>query len=297
MKKKWLNYYSLGGTGPHIVVGLIKRGLQLPVFNLFLTKKSEKMLKQTRNVVSGLRAINKMLDNTKRIDSWMEEFLEKNLIENSAVTIITPWSLSKSFEKRFHIQGQKFTPTRREIKLFQKEIPYIQNLFEENSFNIGWFICLSRSYLNSRLLPKFIEEEYSQMVNYLADKYNFKGLILNWEDDVIKNRHQANILVFENFNSFVSNQMFETELLRWKTWAKENDILLENIINETKYQISCEAEEGRFFMESKDNPLHKPGEFLFFPLGRCERYDTFSLLNPEFSKRLISVLKYYPWRL
>lgn len=255
------------------------------------------MLKQTRNVVSGLRTINKMLDNAKRIDSWVEEFLEKCLMENSGVTIITPWSLSKSFEKRFRLQGQKFTPTHREVKLFQKEIPYIQNLFEKNSFNIGWFICLSRSYLDSRLLPKFIEEEYVKMMNYLAGEYNFNGLVINWEDEVIIHRHQPNQLVSENFDNFVSIQMFENELLKWKTWAIENDILVENLTKETKYQICCEAEEGRFFMESIENPLHKPGEFLFFPLGRCERYNSFSLLNQKFNKRMVSVLKYYPWRL
>lgn len=255
------------------------------------------MLRQTRNIIVGLRAINKMLDNAKRIDSWVEEFLEKNLLENSMVTIITPWSLSKSFEKRFHTQGQKFIPTHREIKLFQKEIPCIQNLFEENGFSTGWFICLSRSYLDSRLLPKIIEEDYSRMINYLTDEYNFDGLVLNWEDDVIKHRHQPNQLVLENLNNFVSKEMFETELLRWTIWAKENNLSVEDIAKETRYQISCEAEEGRFFMESIENPLHKPGEFLFLPLGRCERYDSFSLLNPKFSTRIVSVLKYYPWRL
>ncbi len=259
------------------------------------------MLPQTIKVMKKLREINRFLENAAKINEFVDEYLDQCLLYNKPVVIISPWSLSFRFKERYLLQGNKFISTKKEINLFSKEIPLIVRVLEENGFTVEWWLVFSRAYLDSRLLPEKIEREYAGIVNDLIDKYNTPIATINWEDDVITKRHtpDKNLLDNINFNNLIPKKDFYYELDRWSNWVKQEkiDISQDELFEQTKYQIMCEAEEGRFLMEDRGNPLCKPGDFLFFVLGRIERYTFFSTLVLSFKKRIVCVLKPYPWRL
>lgn len=258
------------------------------------------MLPQTIEVMKELRGLNKAVQNSQKIHETVDTYLDECLLKNEPVTIITPWSLSKRFEDRFKKQGGKFTPTTKEVKLFRKEIPFIESLLLRNGFKFNWYIIFSRSYLDERIISNKLEKEYVGMIEDLLLQNPVKTEILNWEDDVIESRHYPNkqLLDRQFFDLKISHEKLMYEFERWRKWVKEENVGIDDntLMKQTRYQIACEAEEGRFLME-ENNFLCTPGKFLFMVLGRPERYVFFSTLVPEFQKNIVSVLKPYPWRL
>lgn len=262
------------------------------------------MLQETIKLMKRLREVGRFRNieygNNQKISDWVDSYLDKNRIENKPIVIITPWSLSKGFEKRYREQGNAFLPTREEISLFTKEIPEIHSLFEEQGFIIDWWIVFSRSYIPSRVISKELENSYTEMVTNIARDANSKVVFANWEDDVLLGKHIPNseVLIEKNFQNLVKNETFQREVKKWEQWAfNDTDLVItgDELISQTKHQIACEAEEGRYLMQ-ENNSLCAPAEFLFMPLGSPERYSYFSLIASEFWKRLVFVLPRYPWR-
>jgi len=260
------------------------------------------MLPQTVKIMKKLREINRSIDNALKINEFVDSYIEECILNNQPATLITPWSLSRSFTKRHVDQGNIFIPTKNEERLFRKEITVIINTFQENNLTLNWWIIFSRSYIRTKSISEELEKEYIAMIANLIEINKLEIAIVNWEDDVINMNHKPNTDLFleENFSKMIRQKDFEYELSRRKDRA-ESILLLsvpnEELIKETKFKIACEAEEGRFLMESNKNPLCESGKFLFLILGRAERYHFFSTLTPEFEKRILCILKPYPWRL
>ncbi len=258
------------------------------------------MLRETIAVTRRLRDLNKYIDKSKKIDSWVDAYLDDSRVNNKSLTFITPWSLSPRFQKRY-VEHGGFFPTTAETNLFCKEIPNLWEVFNQNGFTIDWWITFSGAYLDTRQLDEKLESEYMFMIQNIIDTFNTPVACLNWEKDILRKRHEPNTMLFESemFKKIISKEMYSFELERWKKWVSEEDLNIsaEELEYQTVYQIACEAEEGRFLMEDNQNPLCKPGQFLFLPLGRPERYVFFSSIAQGFEKRIVSVLKQYPWRI
>lgn len=260
------------------------------------------MLPQTIKVMKKLREINKYIDNALKINEFVDSYLDECLLTSQPVILITPWSLSRSFKKRHIEQGSRFFASKAEKELFEKEIPLIESVLKENGFSLNWWLVFSRSYIRTAALSSAQEKEYTEMIANLIELNNSEIAIANWEDDVICMNHQPNLDLLDEkkFKELVNQQDFEYELSRRSERAKGNlklNIPDGELINETKFKIACEANEGLFLMENKGNPLCQPGKFLFLILGKAERYSFFSTIVPEFKKRIVCILKPYPWRI
>lgn len=258
------------------------------------------MLRETQKVIKTLRLVNKSLGvNGAKIDSWVDQYLDEYRMLNKPITILTPWSISPRLADRYKIQGNNFFPTMNEEKLFRKDIHYLSSVFLENGFKVNWWIYFSRSYLNETILNMDLEIKYTEMIRSEKERHNTPVEIINWEDDVIGKRYYPNDLLIENeknFYSLVSYDLFFQELSRRTLKWKENaNFLASKIIEQTIYKIACEAEEGRILIEK--NLFDSNGKFIFVPVGVPEKYNFFSVLVPEFKKRLVFILKPYPWRL
>lgn len=260
------------------------------------------MLPQTKNVMKKLRELNRYIGSAAKISEFADMYLDNCLLNAKPVTLITPWSLSRSFIQRHAIQGNKYAPTKAEENLFQNEISSICALLTENGFRFNWWLVFSRSYVRNKAMSMELELEYVNMISGLIDEYQCDIFVVNWEDDVICKNHTPSpyLLDDENFIHSVNQRDFEYDIER-RTERAQTTLKIDTekieIINETKFKITCEAEEGRFLMQDASNPICEPGEFLFVILGRAERYCFFSTLVPEFEKRIVCVLKPYPWRL
>ena len=251
---------------------------------------------QTRKVMEFLREKSKKnRSNNLRINEWIDSYLERCFLNGKEVNILTQWCISKDLEERFKKQGNRFMPTKKERKLFEKELPEILNVFLENGFQINWWITFNRSYLNSGRIDKGLEDEYKKMIEKLGEIDQL--IFLDWEDDVLENRPYPNKEIMENVEQYIEKSAFKIEFERHSKWAKEKAGLKqeeEELKNDVKFQIACEIEEGKL-LTSKKFPFQ--GEFILIPLESPERYDFFKVLSKDFKKRIISVLSYYPWRI
>ncbi|MFA4975204.1 MAG: hypothetical protein WC839_01395 [Candidatus Paceibacterota bacterium] len=261
------------------------------------------MLPQAIKTMKKLREINKSLDHALKINEFVDSYVNECILYGQPVTLITPWSLSRSFKERYKEQENKFFPTEKEKTLFSWEIPQIELILKENNLDFNWWLIFSRSYIRSATLDREQEKEYVEMITKLSEENKSELAIINWEDDVIKTNHQPNndLLKYElSFEKSVDKKDFEYEIGRRSNRSKNIlnlDITNDKLIEETKYKIACEANEGLFLMKNENNPLCQPGNFLFLILGKAERYSFFSTLVPEFKKRIVCVLRPYPWRL
>ena len=264
-------------------------------------KEKPMWLPGTRKVMKFLRARNKVIrENNLRINEWVDNYLNRCLINGEPVNILTPWSLSKALEKRFKRQGNKFVPTKKEIRLLKEEMPQIIRVFEGNGFRVNWWITLSRSYLDSRLIGRKLEDRYGKMITDLAKEFSLSGsvLFLNWEDDVLGRRSFPDERILKDFDKYIKRGAFELELQRWSRWAREEAGLnqtAEELERDVKYQIACEVNEGNFLMGEESSFVS--GDFIIILLEVPERFDNFTIFAPDFKKRIVSVLSCYPWRL
>ena len=256
---------------------------------------------ETKRVMEFLRARNKMVRvNNLRINEWVDDYLDRCLTNGALVNILTPWSLSKALEKRFREQGNDFIPTKKEIKLFREEMPRIVKILKDNGFRLNWWIVFSRSYLDSRLISRELEDRYKKMITDLAEQFSLSEniLFLDWEDDVLGGRSAPDDRILMDFEKYIKQGAFEVELQRWRNWAKEEaglDYAEEDLERDTRYQIACEVNEGQFLMSEKS--IFDSGEFILVPLEMPERFDNFVIFAQGLKKRIVSVLPFYPWRL
>lgn len=258
-------------------------------------------LRQTIAIMEFLRLQNKLVrPNNKKIDGWIDEYINGCILNGKPVELLTQWCVAKDLEERIKVQGGKFQPTKEEYELFQVTIPKIINIFSENAVKVDWWITLNRSYIDTGRISIDLELQYRAMLETLIDESQAADsiILINWEDEILGSRPQAAKEVQENITKFISSTAFEIDFARHAAWVR-NDTSLnlsdEEIKRDLEFKIGCEAEEGRFLMSS-ESPFPN-GKFLLVTLEQAERYVFFSILVPDFSKRLLSVLKPNPWRL
>jgi hypothetical protein len=233
-----------------------------------------------------------------RINSWVDTYVNNCYLTGSSVTIFTPWCLSKALELRRDKNGKSFDLLKKEQIILQKEIPEIVRLFKTNGICLEWWVVFARSYLKSRRLEEDIENEYVEMITNTAEKNLISELVfLDWEKDFVEKPIQANQDILDNFSKVVRPGVFQNELKRWQIWNKEQLNLSctdEELTRDVRWQIACEAEEGRILCDY-NSPLGT-NDFILIPLEYPERFDNFTILAPDFKKRIVSALSYYPWR-
>jgi len=263
------------------------------------TKRGEEPMRlfKTRKTMEFLRIRNKIIrSNNLKINEWVDEYLDRCLINGEPVNILTQWCISKDLEERFRKQNNKFVLTRKERKLFEKELSEIIYVFKENGFDLNWWITFNRSYLDTGRISKELEDKYKRMIIDLAEKID-DAIIFDWEEDVLRGRPRPNKEVLENLEQFISSEAFRIELERHSKWAKEEAGLKqgdEELKQDVRFQIACEIEEGRFLIN--EQLFSKSKEFILIPLEVPERYDFFTVLANDFKERIVSVLSCYPWR-
>lgn len=238
--------------------------------------------------------------NNPKIDEWVGKYLNECKLNGNEINILTQWCISKDLEERFKKQGNKFIPTKNEIKLFELELPKIISFFIGNGFQLNWWFTFNRSYLDSGRISKELEDQYKNMIIRLGNKFFLTDniLFLDWEDDVLNCRSVPNENVLKNLQQYIKNGAFQLELERHSKWAREEAGLMqsnEELEDDVKFQISCEIEEGRFLL-SEESPLSN-GNFILIPLESSERYDFFTTISKDFKKRIVTALSFYPWRI
>ncbi|MBI2635606.1 MAG: hypothetical protein HYW79_03660 [Parcubacteria group bacterium] len=280
--------------------GLVKTALlqKIKVLLQQLRQKEEPMrMPQTVAIMEFLRTKNKTLrSNNQKINEWVDNYINDCILNGKSVDILTQWCLSKDLEIRYRTQGNQFIPLKTESKLIQKEIPQIIQIFLKNGVTVNWWITFNNSFLDRGRIESDISDKYIKMIQGISQLENI--LFINWEKEILKEGAKPNAGVLNDFFSFVSRKAFEIDfknLLERVTKYPDFDKTEEELRIEAQYKIACEAEEGRFLFSS-DAPLSN-GQFILIPLEFPERYVFFSTLVPDFKKRIMSVLKPYPWRL
>ncbi len=280
--------------------GLVKIAL-LKAMKALLQKEGRVRISQTVTVIEFLRRQNKIIrSNNQRINEWVDEYLDDCKKDGEPVNILTQWCISKDLEERYRRQGNKFVFTKKERKLFEREMPRILAVFKENGFVVNWWITFNRSYLDSGRINPDLESEYKSMVNELLEEYELSNdvLLFDWEDDVLMARPQPDQEAIQDIGRFVSTGLFALELTRHSAWARDEAGLRQTdkeLENDVKFQIACEISEGDFLIGEK-SPFND-GCFIMVPLEVAERYDNFCIKAPDFKKRIVSVVSSYPWRL
>ncbi len=254
------------------------------------------LLPNVRKVMSALREKGRYIrSNNKRIDEWVDRYINQCALEGRSVTILTQWCIAKDLEVRFRIQNG-FTPTKAELTLFRKVLPAIARLFEENGISVDWFLTFNRSYLDLGRVDGQIEKAYTRMIAELANPLEQQGWLecLNWEDDILGSRPEPNEEVFASIDRFVSVGALQLEVERHAPWSKESGLNQtdEELERDVCFKIACEAEEGRLLVD----PDWFFGECIIMPLESQERYDFFGLKAPSIKNRVVAILPPYPWR-
>lgn len=254
-------------------------------------------LPNVRRVMTALRERGRYLrSNNKRVDVWVDEYVNRCALNGEPITVLTQWCISKDLEMRYRkLDG--FSPTKAEEKLFRQELLLIANLFRDNGFSLNWVITFNRSYLDFGRVEKRIEDAYKQMIMDLATPLVEEGwlVFLDWEDDVLGSRSEPDAEVLARVQDFVSEGALQLEIERHSAWAREEAGLTqsdEELKKDVYYQIACEAREGQLL--AGEGALM--GELVLVPLEVSERYDFFLLKTPCLKDRVVSVLSTYPWR-
>ena len=299
-KKKKLKEGKLGQLKYQL--GKIGRALLSRVQVLLQFQRRKQMrLQQTVVIMEYLRAQKKFVKgNNKKIDEWADRYIDDCIINGRPVEILTQWCIAKDLEERFKAQDGTFVPVKAELSLIQELIPKIVNLFIQNGVAVNWWITLNRSYIDTGRISSEVELQYRLMLETLIkDSTAVENIILlDWEEEVLKGRPAPARQVQENTLKFVSSTAFEIDFIRHSAWVRNDtglNLLDAEIRKDLEFKIACEAEEGRFLL-SPESPFPN-GQFLLASLEQAERYVFFSILAPDFSKRLLSVLKLNPWRL
>ncbi len=260
------------------------------------------MIQRVKLVMVLLRQVARNArQNNKKIDLWVDQYLENCLIAVKPALFLTQFCLSKDLEVRRVKQGGRFEPTPAEKELAFVEIPRILKIFERSQIKLSWWFTFNRSYLDSGRMELEAELDYKKMVKdlFLAAGILDQVMLLDWEDDVLLSRPiQAKVSDLD-FGKLVAKEAFQIEFERHSAWARDEAGLKQTdseLENDVRFQILCEIEEGRL-LTSEESPLGDNGRLVLVPLELPERYVFFQKLSPGFSKRIAALLKSYPWRL
>lgn len=260
------------------------------------------MMQRVKLAMVSLRQVARNArQNNKKIDLWVDQYLENCLISRKPVLFLTQFCLSKDLEVRRAKQGGRFEPTPAEKELAFVEIPRILKIFGRTETELSWWVTFNRSYLDSGRMFLEAELDYKEMVKslFLAAGILGQVMLLDWEDDVLLSRPVPAKVSDSDFEKIVAKEAFQLELERHSAWARDEAGLKqtsEELKDDVKFQILCEVEEGRL-LTSKESPLGGNGQVVLVPLESAERYVFFEKLSPGFSKRIASLLKPYPWRM
>lgn len=253
----------------------------------------------TRNAMDFLRAQNRLVrENNLKISEWVDDYLNSCLLNGEVVTILTQWCVSKNLEKRSRPERGGFEPTKKERVLLETRLPAIARVMAGNGFRVNWWITFNRSYLDSRRVERTLELKYKELIMSLARPLVEEGWLIfaDWEDDILGCRPEPNREVLTSIERFVSPEALALEI-RWNAaWSEEETAMRqsdEELGRDVRFQIACEAEEGRLLMGS-NSPF---GTFILIPLEVPEQYDFFAIFAKDFKKRIVAVLPPYPWRL
>ena len=278
-------------------IGLIKIVL-LKLKTKFIKKEVKMQLPQTRSIMQSLRERSKTIrSNNLKINDWVDEYINKCILNGKPVEILTQYCLSKDLEKRFEIQGNQFLPLPAELEMFNKTIPSVLKLFARSNVSVDWYITFNDSYLDRGRVSDSIVEEYSKMIENLGEGLN-SVTFYNWEKDILGGRPEPNTEVLESFFKYVSRQAFELDMKNLLERVKQYSDFTkteEELRRELMFKIACEAEEGRFIF-CPEAPFSY-GDILITPLESPERLVFFETLAPDFQKRIVPILKLYPWRM
>ena len=261
-------------------------------------RKNDMRLRQTTTVVTWLRDRARIIcPNSLRINEWVDEYLNRAALEGKTIEMLTQCCISKDLEVRYQNQGNAFVPTKKERLLFEREIPQVARVLKENGFTFNWWITFNQSYLDSGRINETIQCAYADMIAALAEPLAREGwlMLTDWERDILERRPEPSASVLANIDRFVKPDALELEIERHSSWARGEAGLTQSddeLRRDVYFQIACEAEEGRYLMNGA--PF---GECILVPLETPERYDFFTLLAPDFKKRIVAVLPPYPWRL
>jgi hypothetical protein len=263
-----------------------------------VARRNEMFLPQTRTVMSWLRNRKTVIrSNNVNISEQVDGYINRCILQGKPVEMLTQFCISKDLEVRYRNEGDAFVPTRKERLLFEKEIPLVADAFGRNGITFNWWITFNQSYLDSGRISPDIQRSYTDMIRALADPLVQKGwlMLADWETEVLGKRPEPNAAVLTDIGRFVKPESLELEIKRHSSWAREEAGLTQSdaeLKRDVCFQIACEAEEGRYV--TTDAPF---GECILIPLESPERYDFFTLLVPDFKKRIVAVLPTYPWRM
>ncbi|OGI83986.1 hypothetical protein A2997_00875 [Candidatus Nomurabacteria bacterium RIFCSPLOWO2_01_FULL_36_10b] len=279
-------------------IGLIKIVL-FKKTNYFTKKEVNMQQRQTRTIMQWLRERSKIIrQNNLKINEWVEKYIDDCILNGKSIEILTQYCLSKDLEKRYKIQGNKFIPLQAENKMFCKDIPLILDEFKNNGISVNWFITFNNSFMEQGMVDKKIANDYIAMINGLVQ--NDEVLLLHWENDVLKERPAPNQDVLDNFYAFISEEAYGVAMddLTKRTVGTPNfNEIKKGFDGGLKFKISCEVEEGRMLINDEIPLFEEKGKFILVPLELPERFVFFETLAPGFQKRIVPILKPYPWRI
>ena len=257
---------------------------------------------QTKAIMEFLRSQSKKVRaNNKRIDEWVDNYIDRCVGEGKPVNLLVQWCLSRSKENRYEKQGNRFMPTEKEQNLVGKVLPDILDVFKRNGMHVNLWITFNPAFTDRGRISDFIADAYVAMVTDLISSVSTlkdSVIVLRWEKEVIGCRSAPNEEMLTNFSRFVSDETFGAELERIKEKSVQYPVPVcteEGFCEETRFKIACEAEEGRFLL-SEESPFPN-GDFILLPLESPEQYTLFNILAPGFSKRIAAVIPPYPWRI
>ncbi len=121
-------------------------------------------------------------------------------------------------------------------------------------------------------------------------------MFLDWDE--LAPGIEPNREIMENFDAFVKENALAYEMTTFIQMLKQYPDALDSeseLKEEAKRRIACESDEARYLTGPR-SPF-EGGRFILIPLERPERYVFFDLLVPDFTKRIASVFRPYPWRL
>ncbi len=276
-------------------VGLVQTAL-LRVYKKVVKKENGMRLPQTRTIMQWLRERARIIrSNNLRINEWVDDYVDNCVRNGREITFLTQLCISKDLEVRYQKQGNAFVPTKQERLLFEKEIPQIVEALQKNGIRFNWWMTYNRSYLNSGRLELNLENKFKQMISGLAEPFLKQGwlLLADWEDEIICKRPEPNQDVLQDIQKFISPSALLVEVERHSSWAREEarlDQTDEELKKDVYFQIACEAEEALTLSQTF-------GDYILVPLEVPERYVFFSTLVPDLQKRIMAILKPYPWRI
>lgn len=279
-------------------IGQIQRAF-LSKTRVLLQRGTLVRLPQTQKIMAELRLLNRgVAQNNKKINEWVDSYINNCILNGRPVEILLQWCSGLGLERRKEQQGREFKALKSELALIKEEIPRIIRIFAEQNVKVSWIITFNRSYIPRRRLSDNTFIAYMAMIKALASgvpELSESVLFLDWDE--LSLPIQPNQEILTQFEKFVSKNAIDYEIGTFLQMLKQYPdapASQEELKAEAEMRISFESEEARF-LTGEQSPFTK-GQFILIPLEKPERYVFFDLLSPDFSNRIASVVKLYPWR-